>query len=91
MTEKRMIGTVSAFSYRGFGWISVPTLPDFYLHVSQVRDRINPAVGQMVSFDPGPPKRGKSAEALNVQFLIDPTTIQDGIDDEQQDQIVNKE
>jgi hypothetical protein len=88
MTEKRLVGTVSAFSLKGFGWVSVPTLPDFYLHISQVQDRINPAVGQMVSFVPGPPKCGRRAEALNVQFLT--TVHQDGIDNEQQDQVINK-
>jgi hypothetical protein len=90
MTDsKRMVGTVSRFSYKGYGWVVVPTFPSFYLHTSQIKDHIHPAVGQTVSFIPGPPTHGVSAEALDVEVL--PITTQDRIENETQDQVVNEE
>jgi hypothetical protein len=57
---------------RGFGVIvgTASSLDRYFLHISNVRGTVPPAIGLRVEFDPGPPLRqGDLPPALNIVVL----------------------
>ena len=63
---------------RGFGIVvgSESSLDRYFLHISNVRGTVPPAIGLQVEFDPGPPrKQNDLPPALNVVVIESKTEV----------------
>lgn len=63
-----MKGTIKTWHHRkGFGFIAVEDGEDIFLHITDIPEKQKPEIGEVVTFDVGPGRDGKT-KAINVKL-----------------------
>jgi cold shock CspA family protein len=63
-------GKVVRFGAKGFGFVADSTTRvQFFVHVSDIVDRVDLQEGDRVTFDEGPQIPGKARQAINVELV----------------------
>jgi cold shock CspA family protein len=67
--DENKVGTVVTWDVvRGFGFVACAGEPDYYLHISDIENRITPSQGQKVRFKDGGSSSGRRNKAVEVKF-----------------------
>jgi cold shock CspA family protein len=53
---------------RGFGWLRVTNVRDYFCHIKNWLETDAPTVGRAVEFELGPGKSGKPEQAINARY-----------------------